>query len=194
MQSKQGKFILFILGIVVLVGIIGFAASKVPAKPSKYTGLVDALKTNGVHMYGAFWCPHCAAQEAALEMTRPQLITAGIYNECSNADKSQTPICVEKKVESYPTWIFDKGITINSANTPLVCEPSPGKAGENAVCAQIASQYYKTWLFPDYKFSIHSATEPTHTANVWQFSNGSETTGELPIDFLASQSGYTLPK
>src|ERR1035437_4136115 len=195
MKSKQVKFILFIVGLIIIVAAIGFATNKSSSKPSKYTDFVQALKADGVHMYGAFWCPHCQAQEAALGMTRQQLETVGLYVECSNADKSQTPTCVEKKIESYPTWAFDKGITITSKVEPTLCKENKDGSvipGEPPVCAQAASQFTKTWIFPDYKFSVKSPTDPTHTLDVWQFPSGAETTGELPLEFLASQIGYTL--
>ena len=68
--------------------------------------LAQCLKQNGVVFYGAFWCPHCKAQKAEFGDAVPALP----YVECSTPDgNAQTPICIQKNITSYPTWVFPDG-------------------------------------------------------------------------------------
>ena len=68
------------------------------------------MKDKGATFYGAFWCPHCQAQEKDLEASRQTLEKIGLYVECSTADAAhQTQICIDKKIEGYPTWVFADG-------------------------------------------------------------------------------------
>jgi thiol-disulfide isomerase/thioredoxin len=197
MNSKQKTFIIAIVLAVVLVIGLGFLINK-PAGPSKYTDFAKTLVADGAQFYGAFWCPHCQAQEAALGISRQDLETMGLYHECSNADKSQTQGCIDKKVESYPTWYFKNGITTVSATDPTICKPVPAgstvDATENPICKQISSQYFTVYLFTENSFGIRTDTPPVKTGNTWKFPPTASTTGELPLPFLASQIGYTLPQ
>ena len=65
----------------------------------------QCLGDAGAKMYGAYWCPHCQAQKKLLGNSKKIP-----YVECSTPDqKGQTPICIEKKIQGYPTWIFADG-------------------------------------------------------------------------------------
>ena len=184
------KFAVFIVVIVLLVIGIGVFTNKSQG-PGKFDEFAQALKSGGAEFYGAFWCPHCQEQKKSFGVSKKYLP----YIECSNPDQSVVPICTEKKVESYPTWMFNqKGVTITSVDEPVVCQPKPGIDGEEPVCAQIASQFYKTWIFPGYKFSIKSPTDPVKKDSIWQFPVDAQTQGEIPLEFLALQIGYTLPQ
>ena len=117
---KQGKFIIGILVILIIVGI-GFWAGN---KPGKYAPLTQCLKEKGVKMFGAFWCPHCQKQKAMFGVDAKTLP----YVECSNPDgKTQTQICIDNKIESYPTWEFPDG-------TRVLGEKSPAILAEKANC------------------------------------------------------------
>ncbi len=193
MESKQTKFILLVIAIIIVVIGIGLVVNKVQG-PDKYDGFAQSLKANGAEFYGAFWCPHCQAQKALFGNSKKYLP----YIECSNPDKSSTQICIDKKIENFPTWMFKNGITLTSSDTiPTICSiitKDKAATGEAEICAQVASQYYKTWVFSNHKFSIKSPVEPVHTGDVWKFPVGSEITGEVPLEFLAAQIGYTLPQ
>lgn len=190
MQSKQFKFIALIIVIIVIVAGIGIMTNKTQG-PGKLDAFAKALTSSGTKFYGAFWCPHCQAEKALFGTSKKYLP----YIECSNPDQSVTQICKDNKIESYPTWDFPKGITFTSTNTPIVCEVRPGTPGEPEVCSKVGSQYYKTWLFPEFtSFYVKSMTEPIHKDSTWQFAIGSETSGEVPLEFLAAQIGYVLPK
>jgi len=108
------KFIIFIVLLVLLVGGFGLYMNRSSIGPSKLDGFAQCLKTSGAEFYGAFWCPHCQAQKALFGSSKQYLP----YVECSNPDNSQTKVCTDKKIESYPTWIFKDGSQI-TGEVPL---------------------------------------------------------------------------
>lgn len=183
------KFTLFIVGIIVLVGVLGFFLNK-PAGPSKYDDFAKALTSQGAEFFGAFWCPHCQAEKALFGSAKQYLP----YIECSKADKSQTQICIDNKIESYPSWRFKDGIRITSASKPIVCSAYPGVAGESERCKNVASPSGRTWLFEEAGFSIKSPSDPMTKGNEWIFPKEAMATGEIPLQFLADQIKYTLPQ
>lgn len=107
--ARLSVFALIVIGIVVLMKLIVGAADI----SSKYDGFVQCLASKNVKMYGAFWCPHCQEQEADLQTSRQNLEKAGVYVECSNPDRSSTQVCLDNKIESYPTWVFPDGSRIS---------------------------------------------------------------------------------
>ncbi len=191
MKSKQGKFVLLITSVVIVVAVLGFFITKQDTAPSKYDDFAKALKTEGAQFFGAFWCPHCLAQKVSFGKAKQYLP----YVECSNPDKSPTQICKDNKIESYPSWKFKNGISLMSKSKPIICDVKPGKTGEAPICVKVASQFYKTWIFPEYEFSVKSPTAPSIKDDVWRFENNAMTQGEIPLTFLAQQIGYTtLPQ
>jgi hypothetical protein len=197
MKSQQKIFIIAIVAAVVIVVGLGLFLNK-PAGPSKYQPFAQALVADGAEMYGAFWCPHCQAQEEAFGISRQDLASMGLYHECSNADQTQNQLCNDKKVESYPTWFFKDGITTIASSTPVICKPVPSGGtvdpSENAICKQISSQYFTTYLFSENGFAIRTPTPPVHTGTTWKFPPAASTTGQIPLPFLAQQINYTLPQ
>ena len=183
------KFAIFVVLVVLLVAGVGLFMNKNQAS-GKYDDFAKSLKSGGAVFYGAFWCPHCIAEKALFGNSKKYLP----YVECSNPDKSSVQICIDEKIESYPTWKFKDGIKLTSQSKPTVCSIQPGASGEPEMCAQVGSQYYKTWIFPEYGFSIKSSTDPVEKDGVWKFESNSQTTGEVPLSFLAEQIGYTLPQ
>jgi thiol-disulfide isomerase/thioredoxin len=185
----KSKFIGLVIVIILFVVGLGVFMNK-NTSIGKYDDFAKSLVTEGAKFYGAFWCPHCLAEKALFGSSKRYLP----YIECSNPDNTQTQICIDNKIENYPTWTFRDGITLLSKSTPTICEISPGKAGEESICAQVASKYYRTWIFPEHRFSIKSPTDPVVKDGVWKFEVGAKATGEIPLEFLAQQIGYTLPK
>jgi len=108
------KFIIFIVLLVLIVGGFGLYMNRSSIGPSKLDGFAQCLKTSDAEFYGAFWCPHCQAQKALFGSSKQYLP----YVECSNSDNSQTKVCIDKKIESYPTWIFKDGSQI-TGEVPL---------------------------------------------------------------------------
>ncbi len=197
MKSQQKIFIISIIAAIAIVVGLGLFLNK-PAGPSKYLPFAQALVADGAEMYGAFWCPHCQAQEKDFGLSRQDMEKMGLYRECSKPDQSQNQLCDDKKVESYPTWFFKDGITTVSASDPVICKPVPKGTTvdptENPICKQISSQYFSSYLFKENGFAIRTDTPPVKTGTTWKFPPNASTTGEIPLSFLAQQINYTLPQ
>jgi thiol-disulfide isomerase/thioredoxin len=97
------------IGIIIAALVIILAGAYFLNKPvnsGKYDALATCIKDSGATFYGAFWCPHCKAQKALFGDSVKYLP----YVECSLPDgQSQTPICIQKGIQSYPTWVFKNG-------------------------------------------------------------------------------------
>ena len=91
--------------------------------------LAQCLKDKGVVFYGAFWCPHCQSQKAMFGAAAKLLP----YVECSTPDqKGQYQVCINKNVQSYPTWDFPDG-------SRMTGEVSFAKLAEKSGCADPAN-------------------------------------------------------
>jgi thiol-disulfide isomerase/thioredoxin len=112
-MNNQVKIFISIIGLLILgtvAAVLLQSKPLAPAAPSKYVALAQCIKDSGATFYGAFWCPHCQAEEADFGMTRQALETMGLYTECSTPDANgQTQVCIDKGIKSYPTWIFKDG-------------------------------------------------------------------------------------
>ena len=187
---KMKKFIIFIVIVVLFVGGLGIYLNKSNFGPGKYDAFAQALSERGAKFYGAFWCPHCQAQKAEFGSAKKYLP----YVECSTPNNQVTQICLDKKIEGYPTWTFQDGIKISAVGEPLVCPVLVEGVNPTGACQYSSSKYFKVWLFPGYKFSIKSPADPVKTDNVWQFPADAQAVGEIPQNFLAEQIGFTLPQ
>lgn len=100
------KSLIFSLSIVIVVLAVAGLYIFSSRNPGKYDQFATCLKDKGALFYGAFWCPHCQDQKKMFGSSAKMLP----YIECSLPDASgQTPVCKEKKIEGYPTWIFADG-------------------------------------------------------------------------------------
>lgn len=113
-MKTQIKFIIFIGIVIVLIGGFGLYSVLKPEPPSKLDGFAQCLKTSGAEFYGAFWCTHCQEQKEDFGTSAKYLP----YIECSKPDNSQMQVCIDKKIESYPTWRFKDG-TSQTGRLPL---------------------------------------------------------------------------
>lgn len=106
-MSQKNIFLLVI--VILILGTIGavlFQSPSAETSPGKYDIFAQCLKDKGAIFYGAFWCPHCQAQKKLFGSSVKFLP----YVECSTADGSaQTKECTDKKIASYPTWVFADG-------------------------------------------------------------------------------------
>ena len=86
---------------VILVGMILGGMIWYSSQPGKYDDFATCIKNSGVTFYGAFWCSHCQEQKALFGKSALLLP----YTECSTPNgQSQNSLCLEKKIEGYPTW------------------------------------------------------------------------------------------
>lgn len=100
-KNNQMNNILIIFALII-VGSLGYWFWQ-KSQPGKLDTFAQCLGEKGAKFYGAFWCPHCQAQKALFGNSKDKLP----YTECSLPDgKTQTQICIDKKIESYPTWSF----------------------------------------------------------------------------------------
>lgn len=110
MKSKSTLItaVIIIVIIAAVIGLMVYASSernkKQEALGVALTPFATCLKDSGAVFYGAFWCPHCQEQKALFGSAKDSLP----YVECSLENgKDQTQICIDKKVERYPTWEFN---------------------------------------------------------------------------------------
>ncbi len=68
-------------------------------------GLAEHLSKSDAKFYGASWCPHCADQKKKFGSSVKRIP----YVECSPGGQQapSAPICKEKNITSYPTWIIN---------------------------------------------------------------------------------------
>jgi hypothetical protein len=116
MKSSLAGIVVAIIAIGGIWYVMQGGAPMLPSTPGPLDGFAQCLKDKGALFYGAFWCPHCQNQKKMFG-TSERLLP---YVECSTDNgKGQLPVCSEKKIEGYPTWIFADG-TRQSGELDLV--------------------------------------------------------------------------
>jgi hypothetical protein len=192
---KKNNNILTISAIVLVIIIGAALAWQASSAPSKYEPFAQGMKDAGTKFYGAFWCPHCQAQEKELGMSRQELEKMGLYIECSPSNgQGQTKICSDAKIESYPTWVYAKDFSVTTTVTPTICEVQPGPADQSPTCTSYGSKFMKSWVFSiGTGLTVQSLAEPKHEGDVWTFVAGSRTTGEVSLKDLSTFTGIPLP-
>lgn len=110
-MKKTTRYII----IIALVAVFGGLITWYQLTPGPYDKLAKCMADQGVKFYGAFWCPHCQAQERAFSKSAKYLP----YVECSTADqKGQTTVCSDAGITTYPTWEFADGTRETGEKTP----------------------------------------------------------------------------
>lgn len=123
MKFKTSTWVLAGVAIIVLAGGLWFY-NRSPKETGKLDAFAGCLKDKGAIFYGAFWCGHCDNQKKLFQGSEKLLS----YVECSNPNgQGQTPYCVQKKIEGYPTWEFKDG-------TRMTGEISLAKLAEKTEC------------------------------------------------------------
>lgn len=89
-----------LLVVVLLVAGI-FLLSKPQKTDPKLDTFAQCIASTKLTMYGAYWCSHCQAQKKLFGPSFKYIP----YVECTQ----QTALCLEKKIEGYPTWIDAAG-------------------------------------------------------------------------------------
>jgi hypothetical protein len=86
-----------------------------PPPAHLYDDLAHCIASSGAEFYGAYWCPHCAAQKTKFG-TGAQYLP---YIECSLPNASgRTQVCIDNNITAYPTWVFPDGSRLEGAQTP----------------------------------------------------------------------------
>jgi hypothetical protein len=116
MSNKNVIYIISILVIAVALAILlSFFDENISSGPGEYDTLATCLTEKGAKFYGAFWCPHCRDQKKFFGNSAKLLP----YVECSTPNASgQLQACIDKKIESYPTWEFADGSRLFGAISP----------------------------------------------------------------------------
>ena len=100
-----GIIVILIFGTIITVFLNPNTGVDSTSSP-QYDTFTQCLKDQGAVFYGAFWCSHCQAQKKEFGSSAKYLP----YVECSTPDgQSQTKECIDKKIETYPTWVFADG-------------------------------------------------------------------------------------
>jgi hypothetical protein len=109
---KKSILVYVVLVLVLIVGLVWLA--KRPQGPGPLDTFATCVKDSGATFYGAFWCPHCAAQKKEFGSS----VSFLPYVECSNPDgQTQDDVCNAAKIESYPTWQFKDGSRLTGEQT-----------------------------------------------------------------------------
>ena len=84
--------------------IVTSESTKESIKLAKY------LNDNGVVKYSAYWCPNCLDQS---EFFGKEAYKELNVVECARDGKnSQTQLCIDKKIEGFPSWEINGKIII----------------------------------------------------------------------------------
>jgi hypothetical protein len=138
-KPLQVRTLVIAAAIVVLVIFVGYKMKNKDAATGsndpKVT-LAQCLTEKGVKFYGASWCPHCAAQKKAFGSAMKHID----YVECAvpGDSRSQTQVCKDANIQSYPTWRFADGgeetgqQTLSDLAEKAGCEYDPNGAAAAA--------------------------------------------------------------
>jgi|SRR5688572_10634363 len=79
--------------------------------PDPRFDLAQCLTDKGAKFYGAYWCPHCAAQKKLFGKAMSKVT----YVECAipGDSNAQTKACKDAGITGYPTWVFADGSRAN---------------------------------------------------------------------------------
>ena len=80
--------------------------------------LAKYLKGNGVVKYSAYWCPNCLDQG---ELFGREAYKELNVVECARDGKnSQKQLCIDKKIEGFPSWEINGKIIIGGSEKKIV--------------------------------------------------------------------------
>lgn len=100
---RRTRIAIWILAAIAIALGVFLYVRNIPPANGKYDAFAKCIANTSTTFYGAFWCPHCQAQKKDFGSAAEYLP----YVECSLPDASgQTQVCIDKGIESYPTWYF----------------------------------------------------------------------------------------
>ncbi|MBI2452738.1 MAG: hypothetical protein HYV55_00700 [Parcubacteria group bacterium] len=99
-KGASNSLILAVPGIAIIAGIYFFIGTN--GGTLNLDAFAQCLQDKGAVFYGASWCSHCQKQKAMFGKSAKYLP----YVECS---ENGLALCIEKKIDGYPTWEFADG-------------------------------------------------------------------------------------
>ncbi|MBI5370127.1 hypothetical protein HZA85_02995 [Candidatus Uhrbacteria bacterium] len=112
-HSHSSANYLYLLAAFIIIVLLVVVASR-GAKPSRYDSFAQCLTDNGVKMFGAWWCPHCANQKKEFEGAFDKIN----YTECSEpGSQAMNQTCKDAGIEGYPTWEFKDASRLSGEQT-----------------------------------------------------------------------------
>lgn len=110
MKSTYLYVALVVALIIGLIVIRNYSNKTTEIVSTPFDTFAQCLTDAGAKFFGAYWCPHCQSQKKLLQNSKKLP-----YIECSTPDgKSQTQICIDANITSYPTWDFADGTRLDS--------------------------------------------------------------------------------
>ncbi|MDB5188836.1 MAG: hypothetical protein JWM92_434 [Candidatus Nomurabacteria bacterium] len=103
-MKKKNTWVWIIVTLAIIAGLVAFLVVEAK-KPGKYDTFATCITNSGAKFYGAWWCPHCQAQEALFGKSKKLLP----YVECQTAQSKQNALCDSLNIAGYPTWVFPDG-------------------------------------------------------------------------------------
>jgi hypothetical protein len=102
-SSSVRKMVTAVLIVAAFAVVIYVAQRK---RGSRLDSFAKCLAAKQVKMYGAYWCPHCADQEAMFEASFKYIP----YVECGvPGSRDEAPLCKDAGIKHFPTWQFEDG-------------------------------------------------------------------------------------
>lgn len=105
MLKQAKKYTIIAVFLIIIVSIWSYAY----IRPGKYDGFASCLAEKNVKFFGSFQCSNCADQKRLFGKSTNILMSSGVYIECGPLSGPQTQICIDNKIEGYPTWEFSDG-------------------------------------------------------------------------------------
>ncbi len=102
LASKKEFYVIVCIVLLLTLGVLFLLPQFLPGAHDQFA---QCLSEKRITFYGAFWCPHCAAQKELFGNSMKYVT----YIECSTPDFQKTQICLDHNITSYPTWIFSDG-------------------------------------------------------------------------------------
>ena len=118
-----------VAGIIIVLIVIGggaymFTGGASDEKRAEIDTFAQCLTKENTTMYGAFWCPKCAATKKRFGESFRHIM----YVECDpRGENEQSELCLSKGIDKYDTWEF-------ADSSRVVGEPTFALLGEKTGC------------------------------------------------------------
>jgi hypothetical protein len=99
-SSSLRKIVTAVLIVAAFAAVIYFGLRK---RASRLDGFAKCLAGKQAHMYGAYWCPHCADQKEMFGSSFQYVP----YVECGvPGSHDEAQFCKDAGIKHFPTWQF----------------------------------------------------------------------------------------